>query len=156
MRRLITRSVVTWIAFVLLAIANGVVRERVYGPHVRTLTAHQISTVAGALAFAGFAWAMFRDVAGRLSPAGALAVGAGWASATIAFEVSLGRFVRGLAWSELLADYNVCRGRLWGLFLLVVLLTPTLLRQRQARASAGVEGSAVVHGTASVTGQCAT
>jgi hypothetical protein len=128
LKRLVIRSVITWVAFGPIAVANGVVRDRLYGPRVGELAAHQLSTVTGSVAFVGFAYAMLRSFAAELKTRTALVVGACWVIATIGFEFWLGRFVRRLPWAELLAAYNIIRGRVWGLFLLVVLVAPSLTR----------------------------
>jgi hypothetical protein len=39
-------------------------------------------------------------------------------------ELLLGRFVSGLSWQALLADYDILRGRLWSLILAAVCLGP--------------------------------
>jgi hypothetical protein len=56
-----------------------------------------------------------------------------WLCATVAFEFSFGRFVSGLSWQALLADYNLLRGRLWSLILISVCLGPWLLGTVRAR-----------------------
>jgi hypothetical protein len=52
---------------------------------------------------------------------------------TVAFEVVLGRFVSGLSWSALLADYDISRGRLWPLVLVGVLVGPRFWSGRSGR-----------------------
>jgi len=123
---LVLRSIITWVAFVPIAIVNGMVRDRFYGPQVGELAAHQISTAAGSAAFLGFAYAMLRNIVGESKPSTALKVGACWVIATMSFEFWLGRLARRLTWHDLLDAYNVFRGRVWGLFLLVVFVAPSL------------------------------
>ena len=104
MKRLILRSIITWVGFVPIAIVNGIVRDRFYGPRVGELAAHQISTAVGSVAFVGFAYTMLRGLAGALNTKSALVVGACWVVATMGFEFWLGRCVRRSAWADLLTD----------------------------------------------------
>ena len=48
----------------------------------------------------------------RLDPDEALVIGIGWLIAAVAFEFGFGRYVDGLSWARLLADYDLTRGRL--------------------------------------------
>jgi hypothetical protein len=41
-----------------------------------------------------------------------LTIGIAWLLAAVAFACGFGRFVDGLSWSRLLADYDITRGRL--------------------------------------------
>jgi hypothetical protein len=54
----------------------------------------------------------------------ALAVGAFWLALTLGFEFLVGHFVLRKSWQALLADYDVSRGRIWALVLLVTALAP--------------------------------
>jgi len=45
----------------------------------------------------------------------ALAVGGLWLVLTLLFELALGRFVSGLSWQEMIAEYDLFAGRLWAL-----------------------------------------
>jgi hypothetical protein len=47
-----------------------------------------------------------------------------WLAMTITFEFGFGHFVAGDPWSRLLHDYNILEGRVWGLFLLWVTVSP--------------------------------
>ena len=54
-----------------------------------------------------------------------IALGVMWALLTIAFEFGFGRAM-GQSWATLLENYNLARGRIWPLVLVVLLLTPPL------------------------------
>ncbi|HEY5332662.1 MAG TPA: hypothetical protein VIJ21_03880 [Solirubrobacterales bacterium] len=59
-------------------------------------------------------------------------MGGAWAALTVCFEFGLGR-ARGVGWSELGAEYDLRRGRLWPLVLLTVAVGPELTRMRARR-----------------------
>ncbi len=54
----------------------------------------------------------------------ALSVGALWLALTLTFELVVGHYGFGKAWSELLADYDLRHGRIWLAVLAVTLLAP--------------------------------
>ena len=56
----------------------------------------------------------------------AAAIGAVWLALTLLFEFGYGHFAAGKSWAELLADYNVLRGRVWPLVLLMTAPAPLL------------------------------
>jgi hypothetical protein len=54
----------------------------------------------------------------------ALEIGALWLVLTLAFEFLVGHFVFRQPWAALLEDYDLTRGRIWVLVLVMVLLAP--------------------------------
>jgi hypothetical protein len=60
------------------------------------------------------------------SPHALLKLGLYWTVLTVAFECLFGRYVVGLSWELILADYNVFQGRLWPLVLVVTFFGPLL------------------------------
>lgn len=118
-----SKYVVVWVPMVLIAIANGALRQAWYGQHVGELQAHQISTASGLLLFGVYIWiviAVWRPE----SSGQALAVGLLWLGLTVVFEFVFGRYVAGHPWSKLLQDYNLLAGRVWVIVLLFVTLGP--------------------------------
>lgn len=69
----------------------------------------------------------------RLWPIGssrqALAIGLAWLGLTLVFEFALGRFVSGLSWREMFAEYDLTAGRLWALIPLWVAIAPYVFYQ---------------------------
>jgi len=57
-----------------------------------------------------------------------LLIGALWLTLTVAFEFGFGHYVMGHSWRYLLADYNILKGRLWSLVLLVTFVSPLFWR----------------------------
>lgn len=99
-----TKSAMIWLLLLAAMTANGFFRVLVLQP--RPLSALFVQRLADPTA------------------AQLVGVGALWAGLTVAFELVFGRYVSGLSWEALLADYDVTRGRLWPLVLLTTLLAP--------------------------------
>lgn len=117
---------IAWPGLVILAIINGIVREKGYPQKYAELAAHQISTVAALVIFSAYLLLLnARWPIGTFQQA--RTIGLAWFMLTVAFEFLFGRFVAGHSWQRLFHDYNILRGRLWILVLLWSLLAPALL-----------------------------
>jgi hypothetical protein len=114
-----------WLGGPLIGIANGTLRELGYKDRVGERTAHQISTGSAIALFAGY-FELLARLRPLTSTREALQVGAAWLALTIAFEFGFGRGVAHTSWDELLADYDVRKGRLWPLVLAWIALGPAL------------------------------
>lgn len=126
------RQLLAWFVMLLLAVANGTLRDFTYGQHVPELYAHQLSTLSGSVLLGAVMWGYV-----RFWPPGsarhALYIGLFWMALTVAFELLFFHYVAGHPWEKLLANYNLLRGRLWVLLLAWVAFAPLLfyrLRQR--------------------------
>ena len=118
-----------WLGGPLIGIANGTRREVVYTDRVGERTAHQISTGSAIALFAAYF-----ELLARRRPLGstrdALEVGVAWLALTVAFEFGFGRAVAHTSWHDLLADYDLRKGRLWPLVLAWIALGPAIVRAR--------------------------
>jgi hypothetical protein len=127
-----------WLAGPVIGIANGTLREVALKDRVDERTAHQISTGSAIVLFAGY----FELLARRrplASTREALEIGAAWLALTVAFEFGFGRSVAHSSWHDLLADYDLRKGRLWPLVLAWIALGPAIVRARALRRSRPLE-----------------
>lgn len=108
---------------ILIAVANGALREAWLVPRFGEHAARQISTLLLLALFALYIGYVVRrwPIA---SSGEAIAVGVVWLVLTLLFEFVLGHFVSGLSWSELFAEYNLAAGRLWALVPIWVAIAP--------------------------------
>ncbi len=128
------RYLLAWFPMVLIAVANGALREVLLVPRLGEHHGRQLSTL---LLIALFA--VYIAVVARLWPIDsarqALAIGAAWLVLTLAFEFLLGRFVSGLSWRQMLAEYDLAAGRLWALVPLWVATAPYVFYRLQGNRS---------------------
>ena len=117
------KYLLAWIPMVVIAIANGAMREALFTKRLGELRAHQVSCATGLFLFSLYVWALTR-IWPLPSSEQAFTIGLIWLALTVAFEFSFGHFARGLPWSELLHDYDVLAGRLWVLVLVWVTIAP--------------------------------
>ncbi len=113
----------SWLGLVILAILNGAIREKAYGPFMRELPAHQLSTFIGLILFGGYIWTI-TGVFPIESSRQAIVIGAMWLIMTVVFEFVFGHYVIGHPWRRLLQDYNLLEGRVWSLVLLWTAVAP--------------------------------
>ena len=114
-----------WILFMLLAIINAGIREKLYKPKVGELRAHQISSIIFIILIFVVSYAFLKRV--DATSMQSLLLGIIWFLLTIGFEFLFGHYIIKHPWSKLLADYNILKGRLWGLVLICILIAPWVL-----------------------------
>lgn len=127
----VIRGLLAWLVLLLLMVANGVVRVVWLEPMLGSEAARQVASILGVVIVGTIAWMFVHD---RRLPAHTLwGVGGMWLCLTLGFEFGFGRFVSGASWSDLLADYDLARGRLWPLVLAAVLTGPRVMAARRVR-----------------------
>ena len=127
------RALVIWFALLLVAVANGAFRETMLIPRFGSQTSHIASTLmlcAGILIVTYLAVPWIRP--GSLRDT--IAIGLAWLVLTLAFEFGFGR-ARGKPWAELLADYDVFKGRIWVVVLLTTAVAPYLTARARGLSS---------------------
>lgn len=134
-KRTLLTALGVWVALLGFAFVNGLFRERVLEPNLGLEPAHILATttLAGAVLVAAFLFIATGPPVDSVREL--LAIGMIWALATLCFESFVGHFVLGRSWAALLSDYDLLRGRLFGLVLLAELLGPLMigLARRKAR-----------------------
>lgn len=120
--RLLRSAVLSWLLLLVVMFTNGIARVAVLQPRLGEEPARRLATVLGIALVTAFAYGYVRRTGPR--PAGdRLRVGAVWLLLTLAFEFGMG-LVSGRSWGEMVADYDLPRGRLWPLVLVAVFLAP--------------------------------
>ena len=114
-----------WGLLLVLAVMNGGVRDTWLSPRLGDTAGRALITVLLSLLILLATWTTIRWIGPRTAGQ-ALTVGAVWLLLTVAFEFGVGHYAFGKSWSELLADYDVSRGRIWILVLVVTLLAPAM------------------------------
>jgi hypothetical protein len=123
--RAVVRAVVIWCALLMIASINGLVREALLIPRMGEVGGRAISTLALSALIVVLTWISIGWIAPR-SAQQTWTVGVIWVLLTLAFEFLAGHYVFHNAWSRLLEDYNVVRGRIWILVLITTLVSPRL------------------------------
>jgi hypothetical protein len=106
-----------------LAVLNGGLRDAWLSPRLGDTAGRALSSVLLSLLILLAARLTVRWIGPRTRRE-ALTVGALWVGLTLAFEFGAGRYGFGKSWAELLADYDLSRGRIWVLVLIVTFFAP--------------------------------
>lgn len=114
----------------MVAIANGAFREAFLTPAFGAHAGHIASTAMLSAAIFVVSWLSMSWI-GPKTERQAIAVGVQWLVLTVAFEFLAGRYVVGAPWEQLLADYNIFRGRVWILVLFTNLISPIVVFRRK-------------------------
>jgi hypothetical protein len=112
-----------WFGMVIIAVANGTLRQFALLPFFGELPAHQISSVALITLLLFYLLVLARRWTIGSSREAWL-IGLMWLALTVGFEFGFGHFIAGQPWSRLLHDFNIVEGRLWSLVLLAILVGP--------------------------------
>ena len=111
-----------WLPMILLAFGNATVRELVFNKYFSEIRAHQLSTITLIVLCSIYVSFVFPFLNVQSSTQ-AFLIGSVWVLLTVVFEFSLGRLTN-KSWQYLFQDYNLFSGRIWLLFLIVLLLLP--------------------------------
>jgi hypothetical protein len=120
---MVWKYIILWFGLVILAILNGLMREKVFRRYLEELTAHQASTFSFMILIGIYVW-IFSSIWPLESSGQALLIGGIWLAITIVFEFIFGHYVRKKPWQVLFADYDITKGRVWILVLIWTLLAP--------------------------------
>lgn len=116
------KALVIWVGILVLAIANGVLRESVLTPWFGTpaalvLSGLLLSALIIGVAYFSLPWLHISR------PLMLCIVGVGWLVLTLVFEFSFGLW-QGKSWSELLEAYTFKGGNIWPVVLAATALAP--------------------------------
>lgn len=127
---MILRALAVWGLLLVLAVLNGGVRDTWLSPVLGDTIGRAISSVLLALLIV-LATCLTSRWIGPTTPGQAMTVGALWVGLTLGFEFGVGHYGFGKSWPELLADYDLLRGRIWILVLLATFVAPMLTFTRR-------------------------
>jgi len=133
---MVMRALAVWLLMLIVASANGALRQAVLIPALGETAGRAVSTVVLAALIALLAWAALPWIAPRTNR-DAWSIGAVWVALTLAFEFLAGHYLFGTPWELLLEDYNVGRGRIWILVLIVTAIAPPVCARARGIVPAG-------------------
>jgi len=117
------KMVLIWFVLMVGAIANGAMRITFITPLTGEAVGHVISTALLGAIILGITWASIGWI-GPGSTQQVLGIGMSWLLMTLAFEFGVGGLISHRSWPEMLADYNVLKGRVWVVVPIITFLAP--------------------------------
>jgi hypothetical protein len=121
------RIIALWFLFLPVPIINGFLREKWYRPLLGDLSAHIIGTILVGLVFLLYVYLFFKEAILEYSTQQLFTMGGIWLVLTLIFEFGIG-LAAGRSWEYMLSDYNLLKGRIWPLLLLVIFFSPFIIR----------------------------
>lgn len=127
------RAVLWWAAILVLAIANGIVRDTLLASVLGPVAALVTSGIVLSLVIVVVAYIAVPGL-GPLEGSQYWLVGVAWLALTLVFELGLGLLVQQQSPSQLLRAYTFEGGNLWPVVLVVTLVSPRLAAFLRPRA----------------------
>ncbi|MEO8051975.1 MAG: hypothetical protein ABI833_16275 [Acidobacteriota bacterium] len=124
---MIGRSLLVWLLMMAVETIHGVLRNNFLAPLVGDFRARQIGVFIGSALVLGIAVLLIGWIRPN-SKLSLLSIGAMWLALTLAFEFGLG-YALGRPRDAMLADYDLTRGGLLSIGMVVLALSPWLAAQ---------------------------
>ncbi|MGZ4822602.1 MAG: hypothetical protein ACXVZM_13435 [Terriglobales bacterium] len=119
---MIGRALLVWLLMMVIETIHGVLRNLLLLPLVGDLRARQLGVFIGSALILGVA-VLLIDWIRPNAVRDLLVIGAMWLALTLAFEFGLGHAL-GRPWSALVADYDLTRGGLLSIGMVVLAISP--------------------------------
>jgi hypothetical protein len=126
------RAAALWLLLMCLEMLQGTLRTLLLAPVLGDFPARQLSVFTGSLLNFAVTYACTPWLAAPTRRA-RLLTGALWLVLTLAFELSLGRFVFGLSWERLAEDFRLWDGGLLPIGLVMLAFSPLAAAALRAR-----------------------
>lgn len=120
---MILRALVIWFVLLILAVLNGGMRDTWLSPWLGDTVGRALSTLLLSSLILLATWMTISWIRPATMD-DTLIVGSLWLALTVAFEFLVGHYGFGKPWADLLADYDLRRGRIWIVVLVVTFLAP--------------------------------
>jgi hypothetical protein len=126
------KGILVWLGLMVAETIHGTARTLWLAPHMGDLPSRQVSFFTGVILILAIATLFIRWL--HASNAQLLGIGILWAVLTLAFETGLGRLM-GYSWERILEDYNLLRGGLMSLGLVLLVFSPLIAARLRSVAS---------------------
>lgn len=122
--RYVSRALLVWTVLIGVEFLHRLLRAILLAPYVGDFRSRQIGAVIGSFLVVAVAYLLIGWIAPPTRNA-LLTVGGLWLSLTLIFEFAFGRLA-GLSWERLVSDYDLRRGGLLSLGMIVLALSPLI------------------------------
>jgi hypothetical protein len=123
--KVVLRGLAVWVCIIFVEVLHGIARTLFLAPALGDFRARQVAVFTGSILIVLVAALSI----GWLRPASvreAMCVGVVWLALTLAFEIAFGRFVVHASWARIASDYDLPRGGLLPIGLLVLAAAPLI------------------------------
>lgn len=128
----VVKSLVVWVVIVVAEVIHGFTRAVWLAPLVGDFRARQIAVFTGSALVFAIALAAVRWI-GADRPYQLIGVGVLWVVLMLGFEIGFGRAIMGYSWERVGSDYDLLRGGLLPIGLLVLAAAPAVAAKIRGR-----------------------
>ena len=121
------KIILMWVLFIPIPFINGVLREGWYKKKVGEIGSNIIGFFVLSSVFLIYTYLFFKNQILSFSNTEIFLMGTLWLTMTLIFEFGMG-VVTGRSLEYMLADYNILKGRLWPLTLVIIFLAPFIIK----------------------------
>jgi hypothetical protein len=132
MLKSLVRGVAVWGLLMGIEVLHGIARTAFLAPRTGDFKARQISVFSGSALILASTYLTIRWIGSRKRST-LLRIGLMWLMLTLLFEFILGRKVLHLSWERLMSDYNLPKGGLQPIGLLLMTMAPLLMERLRTR-----------------------
>lgn len=119
----IVKALAVWLLIAAVEMLHGITRARLLAPRVGDLRSRQIGVFTGSVLFYLIAfWTL--EWVGPATAVEAFVIGAAWTLLMVMFEFSVGHFVFQFPWKWLFNDFNLLKGRLLAVGMVLLFFCP--------------------------------
>ena len=128
----VIRAFLVWFVLMGVEFCHGAVRTLFLSPLLGDYAARQVSVFTGSILIIFVAYIFIHWIRAG-SAVSQIAVGVLWLILTIAFEAGFGHYVFNLPWEAVLEEFNLLKGRMMPLGLIVLTFSPMIAARLRAR-----------------------
>jgi hypothetical protein len=127
------RAVGLWFLLMTAETLQGLWRAKVLALWIGDAASRDVGVFTGSLLILLITFACIRWISARENET-LLIVGLTWVALTVAYEFALGHFVFHLPWTDMASEFDVFRGRLLPIGLVILMFAPLLAAHLHGRA----------------------
>ena len=123
---MILKAFVIWIGIACAETLHGILRARLLNPRVGDRVARRIAVFSGSAIILAIGWISLPWI-GPANMTDSLKVGALWLVLMSCYDIGLARFVFRMPYSLVAADFDIRKGNLLGVGMMILFATPILI-----------------------------
>lgn len=128
---MLLKAALIWVGIALAETLNGIFRMKVLNRPLGDRGARRVGVFTGSMMILLIGWVTVPWI-GPSSIPDSLAVGACWLLLMLGFDIAFGRLVFRVSWKRIASDFDLTKGNLLTLGMLVLLLTPLVVGKLRA------------------------
>lgn len=123
---MILKAFVIWIGIACAETLHGILRVRLFNPRVGDRVARRIAVFSGSAIILTIGWFSIPWIAPATMTDGVI-LGALWLVLMLCYDIGLARLVFRMPYNRILTDFDIRKGNLLGIGMMILFATPILI-----------------------------